>query len=129
MILAEDNPGDVYLIAEALRQEGLEVDLIVENDGEKMMHRLSAIEAGSEPFPEIILLDLNLPKYNGAALLEKMRKTQACSRIPVVVVTSSDAPSDREVAVRYRTAGYFRKAMQYEEFMRLGTLVRSLLGL
>jgi len=128
VILAEDNPGDVYLIAEALRHEHLEVNLIVERDGEKMMDLITAIEAGREPCPDIILLDLNLPRYSGAAVLETLRNGHVCSRTPVVIVTSSDAPSDREIALRFKTEGYFRKSMKFDEFMRLGGLVRSLLG-
>jgi len=129
VLLAEDNPGDVFLVSAALRSEKLETELTVERDGERMLRRLNAIESGQSACPDIVLLDLNLPKYSGAKLLEKMRSSTICAHVPVVIVTSSDAPCDREIASRFKAAGYFRKPTEFDEFVRLGRLVRTLLGL
>ena len=126
VVLAEDNPGDVYLVNAALKHEKLDVELTVQKDGEKMLTLLDRIEAGEMTCPDIVLLDLNLPRYSGAMVLEKMRASRVCAHIPVVIVTSSDAPSDRDIARRFHASGYFRKPTGFDEFMRLGSLVRSL---
>jgi DNA-binding response OmpR family regulator len=111
----------------ALETEKLDVNLVVKKDGEEMLDWMKIIEAGKAERPEIVLLDLNLPKYSGAVLLENMRRSHTFDDVPVVVVTSSDSPKDREVAFRYHASSYFRKPSDYDEFMRLGGIVRSLL--
>jgi DNA-binding response OmpR family regulator len=88
---------------------------------------IDAIDAGDEQCPDLILLDLNLPKFTGAVLLEKLRACKKCAEIPVVIVTSSDSPKDREVATRLGS-GYFRKPSDFEQFMLLGGIVRALLA-
>ena len=126
ILLAEDNPGDIFLVQGALENERLQVELCVKKDGEEMLRCIEAIDAGKENCPDLVLLDLNLPKYSGALLLEKMRASSMCAEIPIVIVTSSDAPKDREAASQYR-ANYFRKPSDFDEFMRLGHMIRGLL--
>ena len=92
VVLAEDNPGDVFLIDTALRLEHLDVELIVERDGEKMLQLLEAVEAGQAACPDIVLMDLNLPKYGGDVLLQRMRTGRICAGVPVIIVTSSPTP-------------------------------------
>jgi len=129
ILLAEDNPGDVYLVRDALEAEHLDFALIVKNDGEQMLKFIAAVEAGQASCPGIVLLDLNLPKYSGAFLLQKLRESGACANVPVVIVTSSDSQKDRQIAIRFHAAAYFRKPTDYDEFMRLGGIVRELLDL
>lgn len=124
VLLAEDNPGDVYLVREALQQEQLNFELVVKTDGEQMLTFIEKVDAGMEPCPDVLLLDLNLPKRNGESLLERMRKSAQCSRIPVIIVTSSASPKDRETAFRLGASSYFQKPSDFEAFMRLGSLVR-----
>ena len=123
VLLAEDNDADAYLIRQSLAS--LPVDILLRNDGEQMMQTLDSIEAGALPFPDLILLDLNLPCYNGIEVLERLRAGAVCSTIPVIVVTSSDAPRDRDLTAHAQVRGYFRKPSDYDEFMRLGDLVRQ----
>jgi CheY-like chemotaxis protein len=127
IVLAEDNPGDVLLVRIALESENLDAALSVKKDGQEMLDWIEEIETGNEQCPDLILLDLNLPKYTGAVLLQKLRASMKCAEIPVVIVTSSDSPKDREVATRLGT-GYFRKPSDFEEFKRLGGIVRTLVG-
>lgn len=124
VLLAEDNPGDVLLIREALKAGGFEFELAVESDGEKMLAHIDLIEAGQIPCPDIVLLDLNLPKRNGDALLKRMRASVRCQNLPVIVVTSSDSRKDRDMAARLGASEYFRKANDFDEFMLLGSVVR-----
>ena len=125
--LAEDNPGDVFLVRSAIQAQHLLADLIVMKDGQEALARLEAIEYGKEECPDLVLLDLNLPKYTGSAVLERMRSSSRLAELPVVIVTSSDAPRDRELATRFRASSYFRKPNDFDEFMRLGDIVRGLL--
>jgi CheY-like chemotaxis protein len=124
ILLAEDNPGDVLLIREALTLSGVEFELTVQQDGERMLSYIELIEHGSRGCPDIVLLDLNLPKRGGDFLLERMRLSPHCRNIPVIVVTSSDSKKDREMAARLGASDYFRKANDFDEFMRLGELVK-----
>lgn len=127
-MLAEDNPGDVYLIREALQLQDFEFDLVVQQDGEQMLAFLDRIEAGEAPCPDLVLLDLNLPKRSGETLLERMRESPLYAQVPVIIVTSSASPRDRETASRLGASSYFQKPSDFEEFMRLGAIVRLLLS-
>jgi two-component system, chemotaxis family, response regulator Rcp1 len=128
VLLAEDNPGDVYLVREALLLEKLDFELVVQADGEQMYDFIGDIDAGAAPCPDVVLLDLNLPRRNGASLLQRMRESPLCSRVPVIIITSSASPQDREIATRLGASSYFQKPSDFEEFMRLGALVRQLLS-
>jgi CheY-like chemotaxis protein len=125
VLLADDNPGDVILIREALKGHGFDFELIVQPDGEKMAGYLDRIDSGDAPCPDVVLLDLNLPKKDGFILLERIRKSVPCQDIPVIVVTSSDSAKDREATARLGANEYFRKPSDVDEFMRLGEVVRK----
>ncbi len=128
ILLAEDNRGDVLLVEEALAHHGLDFDLVVHRDGEAMMGAIERIDAGELPCPDVMLLDLNLPKRNGEQLLRRMRASPLCGTVPVIIVTSSDAPRDREATSRLGVSRYFRKPSNYDEFLRLGEVVRAVVG-
>jgi CheY-like chemotaxis protein len=125
VLLADDNPGDVILIREALKDRGFDFELIVQPDGEKMAGYLDRIDAGDAPCPDVVLLDLNLPKKDGFLLLERIRKSVPCQDIPVIIVTSSDSARDREATARLGANEYFRKPSDVDEYMRLGEIVRK----
>ncbi|MBC7924455.1 MAG: response regulator [Bryobacteraceae bacterium] len=126
ILIAEDNAGDVLLIQEALQFEKLDSKLIVHTDGEQMLRYIERIDAGEISCPDIVLLDLNLPKKNGHVLLERMKQSLVCGHVPVVIVTSSNSPADRQTAARLGVTEYLRKPSDFDEFMRLGALVRKL---
>ena len=73
-----------------------------------------------------MLLDLNLPRIDGFEVLRRLRATKKFPNIPVLVVTSSDSPSDRNEAARLG-ASYFRKPVTYEEFLGIGRFLRQFL--
>lgn len=124
--LAEDNPGDVFLVREALAFHHLNVQLTVQTDGEEMLTFIQRIESGEIPCPDIVLLDLNLPKHGGEALLKRMRDSPKCKGVPVVIVTSSDSPKDRETTSLLGASGYFRKPTDFDEFLELGAIVKAI---
>jgi len=128
ILLAEDNPGDVFLVRRALLKHGLEVDLIVVEDGQAALRFFDRADA-DETFarPDLILLDLNLPRTNGSRVLMRIRQSQRCGATPIIVVTSSDSPLDRDVAAKLGATHYFQKPGDLAGFMQLGRIVRNTL--
>jgi CheY-like chemotaxis protein len=129
IVLVEDAEPDIFLVREALERGGLNFDLDVLEDGEKAMDYIDKVDRGETGCcPHLFLLDLNLPKKSGAQVLERMRRSQRCGQIPVLVLTSSDSPKDKEQTAQLGATQYFRKPSRLAEFMRLGEIVRGLLG-
>lgn len=126
IILVEDNPGDVLLIREALTMAGLSYDLIVQPDGEQALAYIGRIESGELSCPDIVLIDLNIPRKSGDMVLARLRQGSVCAQVPVVIVTSSASPKDRAIVAGDRASVYFRKPSDYDEYMELGGLVRDL---
>jgi CheY-like chemotaxis protein len=128
IILVEDSPADVFLIRQALEKDGLKFDLRVLEDGEKGVNFIEQLDADETiQCPDLVLLDLNLPKKTGDQVLERMRSSGRCRQVPVVIVTSSDSPKDRARAAFLGATGYFQKPSKLDEFMKLGALVKSLI--
>ena len=122
LLLVEDNPADVFLVREALREEDLDCELRVVDDGEQAIQFLERVDAGGEMPPDLLLLDLNVPRIGGEQVLQRLRECQHCATIAVVVITSSDSPRDRQKATELGAAEYFRKPTKLDEFMALGKL-------
>jgi DNA-binding response OmpR family regulator len=79
------------------------------------------------PCPDLVLLDMNLPKKSGNEVLQYLRATERCRYAAVLIVSSSDTPRDRASVETFTVAGYFKKPSNYAEFMKLGSVVRDLL--
>lgn len=79
------------------------------------------------PRPDVVLLDLNLPRKGGTRVLERIRLSRNCARVPVVIVTSSDSPQDKAQASRLGATKYFQKPLDLMQFMKIGPLVREIL--
>lgn len=126
IFLAEDNPADVYLIRQALEERQVSHRLHVAEDGEKAAIYLSAI-GHDGPCPDIILLDLSLPKQDGQELLQLFRDNPDCSGKPVIVMSSSDSPKDHELTKRMG-ATFFKKPADLEAFCRIADLIASKLA-
>jgi CheY-like chemotaxis protein len=127
ILLAEDNPADVYLIREALREHGVECTMQVASDGKEVLSMISG-EAPSETQDfALIILDLNLPRHDGIEILERLRQSVRLSNVPVVVLTSSDSPQDRLVATHLGARRYLRKPSNLEQFLDLGATFKQLL--
>ena len=128
ILLAEDNRADVTLVEEALRLYDLNVKLLVLDDGEKAIRFIDKLENDPEAkCPELFLLDLNLPRRSGEEILARKLKSDKCRRIPVIILTSSDSPKDREMTSRLGANRYFRKPPSFDGFMEIGALVRDVL--
>jgi CheY-like chemotaxis protein len=124
--LIEDNPGDVFLVREALREHGIVADLEVIEDGEvaySYWDRYS--DTVAPPCPDLVLLDINLPRRSGLEILERIRNTPPCANLNVVIVSSSMNRRDVEQAHRLGIQEYFRKPTHLEAFLQLGAIVQS----
>lgn len=129
ILLAEDNDGDVFLVRRALGKRGLLHELFVAHNGEEALTWLDAHcgEEKKDSAPELILLDLNLPRIDGAQLLSHIRKSDSFCRTPVIVLTSSDSPKDRQMALELGANLYFRKPTDLASFMDLGRIIEETL--
>jgi CheY-like chemotaxis protein len=128
ILLAEDNAADVYLIREVLREHGVDCGLRVAGDGEQVLRILSGADAQPEATrPALIILDLNLPRHDGIEILQRLRDTPELRHVPVVVLTSSDSPSDRSAANQLGVTRFLRKPSNLEQFLNLGAVFKELL--
>ncbi|HYO83794.1 MAG TPA: response regulator [Bryobacteraceae bacterium] len=119
----EDNPADVQLVRLALDHHDVNASLVVESDGEHMLQHIERIDRREVPCPDIVLLDLNLPRVNGHTILNRLRQSPVCGHVPIIIVSSSNAPGDRENASRLGATNYFCKPNNYDDFLRLGALI------
>jgi two-component system response regulator len=118
----------VLLVREVLDHHGIRSELITHPDGESALKSLDLVSKGEEPCPDIVLLDLNLPKHDGRAILAKLRKTARCGAVPVIVITSSNAAADRKAAAELGADYYFCKPSDYDRFLELGDHIKRLTG-
>jgi CheY-like chemotaxis protein len=122
--MVDDNAADVFLVREALQEHGVIADLTVLTNGQTAMSYFASIEV-TEAAPTLVLLDVNLPRKNGLAVLEALRSNPALSTLPVV--TSSESQRDRNEAERLHVSAFVRKSMDLREFLRIGSVVKELL--
>ena len=122
----EDNPADVLLVREALEEHKVRADVFVVSDGEKAV-RFVEEDVKDLPCPDLIILDLNLPRKTGREVLEHIRASDGLGKVRVVVLSSSDAPKDMEESFRLGIAKYIRKPSSLSEFMKIGGILRELL--
>lgn len=128
ILIAEDNPADVFLVREALQDRNLAYDLTVLNDGEQALQFVDELDRNpGRRCPELLLLDLHLPKRDGDAVLRRWRASNRCGQIPVVLFSSSDDPLDRQLENRHLRNYYFRKPASLDEFLRLGDFVKEII--
>lgn len=126
LLLVEDSPADVYLVREAMRREGLKVHWDIADDGEWAIRMIDEVDANaSAPCPDVLLLDLNVPRRTGDEVLERIRQSPRLARIPVVIISSSESAADRDRLMKLGATEYFRKPSNLREFMELGRLVRE----
>lgn len=119
----------MFLIREAIAIAGISAEVHVVHDGQEATRLFDAADADDHaPCPEVVLLDLNLPKKNGEEVLRHLRSSRSCRKAKVLIITSSDSEKDRQRTKELGAQGYFRKPSDYQEFMRLGPLVKDLLA-
>ena len=120
VLLVEDNPGDVRLTQEALKESAANIHLSVAKDGVEAMdfvHHRAPFE--SAPIPDLIVLDLNLPRKNGREVLSEVKADPNLRRIPVLVMTTSRAEQDVQRAYALNANCYITKPMDLDDFLRI----------
>jgi CheY-like chemotaxis protein len=129
ILLAEDNPADILLVQEALESHRIPHELHVVRDGDEALAFVAHMgEPDGVPCPDVLLLDLNLPKADGPEVLAEFRKHPQCAHTPVIVVSSSDAGTDRARMASLGIARYFRKPSDLDAFLQLGAVVLEVLN-
>lgn len=129
ILLAEDNPADVYLIRVALTEQNLPFELRVAEDGAAALS-LIGFTGSPEPDapPHVILLDLNMPKHDGREVLRAIRQNPHLAGIPIAILSSSESPKDVRETEELGATCYLRKPGNLDEFMKLGQVIRELAG-
>lgn len=126
ILLVEDNPGDVMLTQEAFQEGKLTPHLSVVPDGEDAMDFLCRRGAHTgAPRPDLILLDLNLPKKDGREVLAELKNNPELRHIPVIVLTTSEAERDVRHAYTLHANCYLTKPLQMTDFFRKIRLVED----
>ncbi|MGZ6434300.1 MAG: response regulator [Pseudobdellovibrionaceae bacterium] len=124
ILMVEDNPGDVRLTQEALKDGKVKNRLNLAKDGVEALEFLRKqgrfIDA---PRPDLILLDINLPKKNGHEVLKEIKNDPALNQIPVVVLTSSDAERDVVKAYNEKANCYIQKPVDLEKFLEVVKII------
>ena len=110
IFLIEDNPGDVRLIEESFRELSSNFDFFSQKDGEAAIHYLETQLQEKKEFPDLILLDLILPKINGFDALEQLKDNLSTKDIPVIVLTNLEGTGDVEKALELGATTYLVKA-------------------
>ncbi len=123
VIIAEDDPDDRLLISDALHQACPEADVRFVIDGAEMLdylyHRGKYSGEKNAPHPELVLLDLNMPKKSGMEVLQTIKKDEALRAIPVVVLTTSRSPDHVIKSYELGGNGYITKPESYNELVEI----------
>jgi CheY-like chemotaxis protein len=126
ILIVEDNRGDALLVREALKESNLRFELTHISDGEKAFDYLRRRgEHLNADRPQLVLLDLNLPKRDGWEVLDEIRGSPDLEGCPVVILSSSGNPADRERAARTRNSLFIRKPSTLDEFLAVGKQIES----
>lgn len=127
LLVAEDNLPDALLVREVIREHELPFEVHLATDGQQAIDFIIKAESEPEaPCPQFLLLDLNLPKRDGFEVLERLRASDKCGEIPVLIMTSSDSDADLGRATALKAA-YFRKPPSYDDFLKLGSVLKQML--
>jgi CheY-like chemotaxis protein len=118
LLVVEDNPGDVRLIQEALRESGLNLTILVAADGYQALEQMSHWEKESPvQKPDLIFLDLNLPRLSGGELLVSLKGNRHFRKIPVVIFSSSQAEDDILDSYQKQANCYITKPLELENYL------------
>ena len=125
ILLVEDNAGDVFLLREALARSDLSHELTVLEDGAVAIDflRQRGKYVGKE-LPDLVLLDLNLPRVDGAVVLSLFHEIPSLQKIPVVILSSSQSPRDAMLGATLPRSMYLHKPSDLDEFLDLGMVIR-----
>lgn len=116
ILLVEDNPDDVELTLRALKKNNIVNEVVVAHDGAEALEILLAGGADGRRLPELVLLDLNLPKVDGIEVLRRVRADPATRLLPVVILTSSNEERDLVASYSLGANSFVRKPVDFAQF-------------
>ena len=123
ILLAEDDPGDQELTRRALQKDALRADLNIVQNGEEFLDYLyrrgEFADPAASPRPDLILLDLNMPKLNGREALAQIKQHKELGRIPVIVLTTSQQEIDILQSYDLGCSSYIQKPVDVEQFIQV----------
>lgn len=117
ILLVDDNESDVELTRRALKKSQIDIDVVVAEDGQEALDYLLGKEGVGPHQPDLVLLDINLPKVNGLEVLRRIRMERSTRRLPVVILTSSIIAADVAASYDLGANGYLRKPINFTEFV------------
>ena len=127
ILLVEDNSADVYLFRQALKKAELDVELtVIEDGGEALAFARGQGKYAAAPIPDLAVLDLNLPKAGGAAVLAAMRQNEHLSHVPVAVLTSAE-PREKMKPAELGIGRFITKPPDLEDFLHIGQVLKEML--
>lgn len=119
----------MFLIREAIERTKLPVTLHIVRDGEQAVRFLEQADGSTAaPCPALVILDINLPRKQGGEVLKQMRKIENCRKTRVIAVSTSESARDRDEMMSLGASDYFHKPSAFEDFMKLGNLIKALLS-
>lgn len=128
VLLVEDNAGDAYLFRKALEEADLNFALTVIDDGHQALAFVSGdAEYAGDPLPDLVVLDLNLPRHGGDEVLKAIQQSRRFEGVPVVVTSSSPWPPRLTESESSRIARYIPKPPDLDAFLAIGTLLKEVL--
>ncbi|HXS11887.1 MAG TPA: response regulator [Acidobacteriaceae bacterium] len=116
ILLVEDDPDHEALAIRALRKANVANEIQVAHDGAEALEYLNAASSGARTLPQLVLLDLKLPKVDGLEILRRIRTTEKTALLPVVILTSSDEEKDIVSSYRLGVNSYIRKPVNFTDF-------------
>lgn len=120
IFIVEDNEGDVGLIEEVFEEAKIKSDIHVAEDGEEaMLYLRGEGKFSGFPRPDLILLDLNLPKKDGREVLREIKEDKSLHSIPVIVLTTSNAEKDILEAYNLHANAYVTKPLDFDQFIKV----------
>ncbi|MEJ7692642.1 response regulator [Daejeonella sp.] len=126
ILLVEDNEGDIFLITEALESAKLITKLSVVKDGKQAMDFLVRAKGFADAArPDMVLLDINLPKKNGHQVLKFIKDNDDLRQIPVIILTTSSSPADINEAYRNYVNCFITKPVDADNFLDLITTIEK----
>lgn len=125
--VVDDSAADVILLQHALHENKLSCEVEIVEDGGKAIERLDFLADGHVLAPDLLILDINLPRENGLEVLTRLRSIPSLADTPVVVVTSSDSPQEKKQAEALGVLGFFIKPTELQDFVYFGARLKQIL--
>jgi len=128
IVLIEDNPGDVFLVEMALKENGIPSQLTLFDNGAEALRVLCGTSSEQDFIPDAILLDLNTPRSDGFEVLIKLKQSPRLSHVPIAILTSSQASSDKH-RTAVQSVRFIQKPSKLADFLSVvGQAIKEMLA-